>query len=61
MELLKYEDMYDDIRWIEGLRLVKEGYSSFLKAFGYEFKTKVITKENPDGKWQNILLNFSSL
>lgn len=61
MDLLKYEAKFNDDRWKEGLKLVKEGHHSYLKAYGYEFKTKVVDTENPDGKWQSILLNFSSL
>ena len=61
LSLLKHEGEFNDPRWVEGLKLVKEGHSSFLKAFGYEFKTKVVTEDNPEGKWQNITLNFSSL
>lgn len=56
MDLLKHEDKYDDPRWKEGLKLIKESFSNHLKGFGYEFKIK-----GEDGKWQNILLNFSSL
>lgn len=61
MELLKHEDLYSEELWVEGCKLVREGYGNFLKAFGYEFKTKVTSDENPDGKWQNIILNFASL
>lgn len=56
MDLLKHEDKYDDPRWKEGLRLIKESFSNHLKGFGYEFKIK-----GENGKWENILLNFSSL
>lgn len=56
MELYKHEDKFQDERWREGLRLIKEGFSNHLKGFGYEFKMK-----GPDGKWIGILLNFSSL
>lgn len=56
MDLYKHEDKYDDPRWKEGLRLIKESFSNHLKGFGYEFKRK-----DASGKWQNILLNFSSL
>lgn len=56
MTLLQHEDKYDDPRWIEGLRLMKQSYSNHFKGFGYEFKIK-----GADGKWKNILLNFSSL
>lgn len=56
MELYKHEAKFDDERWKEGLRLLKEGFSNHLKGFGYEFKNK-----NLDGKWTNLLLNFSSI
>jgi hypothetical protein len=56
MDLYKHEDKFDDPRWKEGLRLIKESYSNHLKGFGYEFKIK-----NESGKWENLLLNFSSL
>lgn len=56
MDLFKHEDKWDDPRWREGLRLIKQSFSNHFKGFGYEFKTK-----GPDGKWHNILLNFSSL
>ena len=56
MNLLKHEDKYDDPRWLEGLRLLKDSYSNHLKGFGYEFKTR-----GTNGKWYNIVLNFSSI
>lgn len=56
MDLLTYESDFDDPRWIEGLCLIKESYSQGFKAFGYEFKTK-----DNHGKWQSLVLNFSSL
>lgn len=56
MDLIKHEDKWDDDRWTEGLRLIKQSFSNHLKGFGYEFKIK-----NESGKWENILLNFSSL
>lgn len=56
MDLYKHEDKFDDPRWKEGLRLIKESFSNHLKGYGYEFKVK-----DEHGKWQNILLNFSSL
>lgn len=56
MDLYKHESEFDDARWKEGLRLIKESFSNHLKGFGYEFKIK-----GEDGKWQNLLLNFSSL
>lgn len=57
MDLYKHEDKYDDPRWKEGLRLIKESFSNHLKGFGYEFKIK----NEQSGKWENILLNFSGL
>jgi len=56
MELYKYENKYNDERWKEGLRLIKESYSNHLKGFGYEFKYR-----GEDGKWQNIILTFASI
>lgn len=56
MDLYTHEDKFDDPRWKEGLRLMKESFSNHLKGFGYEFKIK-----DEDGKWQSVLLNFSSL
>lgn len=56
MDLISHEDKYDDNRWKEGLKLIKESFSNHFKGYGYEFKVK-----GDDGKWQNILLNFSSL
>ena len=54
--LLQHEDKFEDPRWIEGLKLLKEGYSISLKSFGYEFKEK-----DAAGKWDMLTLNFSSL
>lgn len=56
MDLYKHEDKFDDPRWKEGLKLIKESFSNHLKGYGYEFKMK-----GADGKWQNLYLNFSSL
>lgn len=56
MDLYKHEDKFDDPRWKEGLKLIKESFSNHLKGYGYEFKMK-----GDDGKWQNLYLNFSSL
>lgn len=54
--LLMHEDKFADPRWLEGLKLLKESYNIHLKGFGYEFKTM-----DDKGKWQPIVLNFSSL
>lgn len=56
MDLYKHEDKFEDPRWKEGLRLIKESFSNHLKGYGYEFKVK-----DESGKWQNLYLNFSSL
>jgi hypothetical protein len=56
MDLLQHENRWEDERWKEGLRLIKQSFSNHLKGFGYEFKTK-----GEDGKWNTLLLNFSSL
>ena len=56
MDLLQYENSFEDHRWKEGLQLIKESYSLSFKAYGYEFKTK-----NETGKWETLTLNFSSL
>lgn len=56
MDLIRHEDKYDDPRWKEGLKLIKESFSNHLKGYGYEFKVKL-----DDGKWHNIPLNFSGL
>jgi hypothetical protein len=54
--LMEHEDKFEDPRWREGLRLLKQSYSISLKCFGYEFKQK-----NNAGKWDSLILNFSSL
>lgn len=56
MDLYSHEDKFDDPRWKEGLRLIKESFSNHLRGYGYEFKIK-----GKDDKWENVLLNFSSL
>lgn len=55
MELLQHEARFDDARWKEGLRLIKESFSNHFKGYGYEFKIK-----NEEGKWENLILSFSS-
>lgn len=56
MELLKHEDTFQDPRWVQGLQLIKEGYSITFKRFGYMFQEK-----NAFGKWVSLDLNFSSI
>ncbi|WP_199118702.1 DUF3164 family protein [Pedobacter sp. ASV28] len=54
MDLIKHENSFDDLRWLQGLKLIKESYSQCFKAFGYEFKQRNLT-----GKWETLSLNFS--
>lgn len=56
MSLFQHADKFNDPRWTEGLKLIKESYGNHLKGFGYEFKVKT-----PSGHWQNLILNFSSI
>eukprot|EP01038_Epipyxis_sp_PR26KG_P000918 gene918-1293_t len=49
MDLYKHEAKFDDERWKEGLRLIKESFSNHLKGFGYEFKFR-----NDEGKSVNM-------
>ncbi|MDO6808114.1 DUF3164 family protein [Zobellia galactanivorans] len=55
MNLWQHEDKYNDPRWKEGLRLIKESFNNHLKGYGYEFKTRAT-----DTKWQSINLTFAS-
>lgn len=55
--LLKHRDKFKDERWIEGLSLLEQSFSNHLKGYAYEFKTR----ENADGKWKSLQLNFSSV
>lgn len=54
--LLKHRDKYDDERWVEGLRLLEQSYSTSLKGYGYLFQRK-----GSEGKWVSMTLNFSAL
>jgi hypothetical protein len=56
MDLYKHENKFDDDRWLEGLRLIKQSFTNHLKGYGYEFKIK----NEETGKLESILLNFSS-
>jgi hypothetical protein len=56
MNLLQHENRWNDPRWIEGLKLIRESYSIHLKGYSYEFYVK-----SDLGKWLKIELNFSSL
>ncbi len=56
MVLLNHEDKYQDERWQEGLRLLKESYHVALKGFGFVFQTR-----DEQGNWEAISLNFSRL
>lgn len=54
--LLQHEDKFDDDRWLEGLKLLKESYSLGLKGYSYQF----FGKDN-EGRWESLDLNFSAL
>lgn len=56
MNLLNHEHRFDDTRWKEGLRLLKQSYSSYLRGYQYCFE-----KQNIDGRFEKIELNFSAL
>jgi hypothetical protein len=56
MNLLNHETRFDDVRWKEGLRLLKQSYSSYLKGYQYYFE-----KQNSEGRFEKIELNFSAL
>lgn len=56
MNLLSHKDKYDDPRWVEGLQLLQESYSTQMRAFGFEFYEK-----GTDDKWQKIEINFTAL
>ncbi|REC64096.1 hypothetical protein DRF65_00530 [Chryseobacterium pennae] len=56
MNLLSHETRFEDPRWKEGLRLLKQSYSNFLKGYQYDFE-----KQNSEGRFERIELNFSAL
>lgn len=56
MNLLSHETRFNDDRWKEGLRLLKESYSSYLKGYQYYFE-----RLNDDGRFEKIEVNFSAL
>ena len=56
MLFLQHEDSFQDPMWVEGLRLLKEGYRVEFKKFGYQF-----FKKDPEGKFKAISINFSNL
>ncbi|MDM1048034.1 DUF3164 family protein [Sphingobacterium hotanense] len=57
MQLLQNEKLYNDERWIEGLKLLREGYKLFYKGFSYDFQVK----PNKGAKWRLLTLNFSNI
>lgn len=56
MNLVKHENTFDDSRWKEGLKLIKESFSTHLKGFSYDFK-----KKDANGNWQKVDVNFTSI
>ncbi len=56
MDLLQHEAKYQDPRWVEGLKLIKESYAIHFKGYGYDFQIK-----DEQGKWKRVELNFSAV
>lgn len=56
MQFIKHESEFNHPKWVEGLRLIKEGYSIDFKKFGYQFY-----KKDKEGKFKAISINFSNL
>lgn len=57
MNLLSFESEFTDERWLEGCRLLKEGYSTYFKS--YQYNIEVL--DEASGKYEKIELNFSAL
>ncbi len=57
MQLVQHEDKYDDDRWKEGLRLIKESYKLNFRAYGYIIEQR----DEQSGAWERIELNFASI
>lgn len=56
MELLKHQDTFEEPEWLEGLKLLKEGYSIAQRGYHYTFHEK-----DEHGTMNPVSLNFSSL
>lgn len=56
MKLIQHEDKYDDPRWKEGIRLLKDSYNSTFSKFYYHIQTR-----DENGEWNTIELNFSKV
>lgn len=56
MKLIQHEDKYDDPRWKEGIRLLKDSYNSTFSKFYYHIQTR-----DESGEWNTIELNFSKV
>ena len=56
MNLIRHEDKYDDPRWKEGLKLIKDSFNNRMKGYSYEFKV-----EDKDKKFRNVELSFTSI
>ena len=56
MNLWQHEDKFNDPRWKEGLKLIKESFTTHLKGYGYVFQTR-----GTDGKWNPLNLTFASV
>lgn len=56
MELLKHQDTFEEPEWLEGLKLLKEGYSIAQRGYHYTFHEK-----DEHGTMNPVSLNFSSI
>lgn len=56
MKLIQHEDKYEDERWREGIRLLKDSYNSSFSKYYYHIQVR-----NEQGEWENIELNFSKI
>lgn len=57
MNLLNHKDKFDDPRWVEGLQLLQESYTTNLKGWQYDFEVLNPTTK----KYERLELNFSAL
>lgn len=56
MKFLKHENKFEDERWKEGCRLLRENFTTDFKKFYFVF-----SKKNEAGEWENINLNIASI
>ena len=56
MEILSFQDRYDDEEWQKGCKLLRESFHPVGSKYYVEFEVK-----DDEGKWRVLALNFSSL